>query len=289
MPKKSEALKDLAARMNKVKAQLKKVSRSCLDRTLSLISHPNTKLIKLSGRGFRVRGKYYKGLTPVLKDLFWPLTEEDPFKRSKEDVKRRKSRKIYAPSEGKKKVKKCKGFGAKHGSKVHKEVCKLVRRFASNRAVRKIPAGLDPCTLRVINLLAENGWFPIASELGTFDDRSKIATAMDIAVIDVNRSKVIALELKTSSGAEDYGAHPTDTGMSPPMEDVINCPKNRHAMQHMCTILSFENNYGFTFDDAAILRVCPKQRVAKIIPLPEWTDYSSVRASVTSSLIHHKR
>lgn len=289
MPKKAsreKALRELASKINGLKADLSKVNTECLSRVLELLSHPNTKLIKRDGNGFRVSGKYYKGLTVALKEQFWSSTEEDPKKRSKEDLARRRTKKFHEPSQGRGK---CKGYGARHGTKVHAEVCRLVRRFASKKAVKTIPAKADPCTIRIFNLLAERRWFPIGAEICTFDPSAQVATAMDIALIDVDRSKVIAGELKTGFGWETYDEHPTDLPLDGMPSNVKNCPKNRHAMQLLGTVLNFKENYNFEFDDAVVLWACPKRKMAEIVELPEWARDPKIHSRVLYCLQNRKK
>lgn len=277
----------IAKQISELKRDLNKVSPSCLNRLKGLLSDPRIKDIKKSHRGYRVKGRYYKGLKPVLKELFWPETEEDPFKRSKEDLKRRKTQKIHVPTAAN--SSKCKGYGEKHGTKVHDEVCRLVRRFASTKTVKTLPKSSDPCTIRIFELLAKKRLFPIASELAAFDNITGIVTAMDIVLIDVDESKAIAGEIKTGHEGETYGPHPTDSGMYPPLENIINCPVNRHAMQVIGTLFNFQNNYDFSFDDGIIIRACPKQRLAYEVPLPEWTRNQSLQNEVYKRLVSRKR
>ena len=294
MPKKKkdngrkEALKDLAKRMIDLRTRLNGVDNSCLKRGLAILNDKRKDSIRFTGSCFRIGDKgstrAYTGLTKVLPELFWPETASDPRKRSREEVSRRKNTEHYVPSFKQKGKKRCKGYGAKHGSKVHSEVCKFVRKIAAGKMIRTVSDKLDPCTVRIINLLATQSYFPIASEHPIYDELSCVATAFDVIAIDVKRELVVGIEVKTGEEAEQYDEHPTDGRMRAPLNNVVNCPRNRHATQLLGTLLIAKDRHGYQIDDGYVLRSCPKQQNAQLLPLPEWAKDKTVHASVLSAL-----
>lgn len=294
MPKKrddggrKEALKLLAQKMVGLRESLKTVKSECLQRARKILQDPRRKLISFSGESFKVGDagakKSYTGLTKVLPKLFWPETVEDPRQRSKEEVKRRKSTKHYTPSGSSQTKRRCKGHGAKHGSTVHAEVCKFVRKLAGGKGIRTVSDKYDPCTVRIINLLAENKYFPIASEHSIYDEISCVATAFDMIGIHIPTSQLVGFEVKTGGEGEVYGPHPTDGKMLYPANKIINCPQNRHAMQLLGTLLIARDRHRYQIDDAKVIRTCPVQQNAQLLAMPDWTSDPTMQENVLKSL-----
>lgn len=219
--------------------------------------------------------KIYSGLTHKLKDIFWPETEEDPWKRSKEEVKNRKTKSVYSPS---KMRRTCPTYGANHGTKVHQEISHYVdlRNRDPNKGEDAVPDFLqkfpepDPCTVRILKFLAEKSWDPIASEFQVWDKKMRTATAIDLVAIDVIRSKLIAIEIKTGYENEEYSQHPSDGTMAFPLHNVPNCPMWRHQLQIMTSVGMVSDNYGLKIDEFYVLRACSKKKGVILIEGSSW-------------------
>ncbi len=219
--------------------------------------------------------KIYSGLTHKLRDVFWPETEEDPWKRSKEEVKNRKTKSVYAPS----KIRRtCLTYGAKHGTEVHRQVSHYVdlRSRDSDRRGDAVEAFLerfpepDPCTVRILKFLAKKSWDPIASEFQVWDKKMRTATAIDLVVVDVARCKLIAIEVKTGYENEEYSQHPSDGNMAFPLDNVPNCPMWRHQLQIMAGVGMISGNYGLKIDEFYVLRACSKKKGVILIEGAPW-------------------
>lgn len=172
-------------------------------RVWEMVNHPRNANIALSGRSFRVGKKgssvQYTGLTHRLHDEYWPDTEEDPEKNKGPKRTPLYKKEHYVPSKGLKKE--CKTWGHKHGTRVHSQINKFVKKLTSGKKI-SVTKYTDPCTLRVLNLLASKRWVPVSAELPIYDEESRVATAIDILVFDINKKEIIMLELKTGYESE---------------------------------------------------------------------------------------
>lgn len=234
-----------------------------------IIQHPRNENVSLCGRSFRVGQKgssvQYTGLTHKLHDMFWPDTEENP---EKNEAKKRPpliKQSHYIPSKGMKSD--CKTYGHLHGTKVHSQINKFVQRLKAGKPLR-ISSYLDPCTIRIIRLLNHKRWIPFSSEFAIYDEDSKVATAIDILVFDIRKNEMIMLELKTGYETEEYGELEEDERMD--MINIKNSPRNRHSLQLLWMVLILKKKYDIKIDDALILRILPKQKVAMLLPLEKW-------------------
>ena len=253
-----------------------------------IMTHPRNPSVSLRGRAFRVGPEgssiLYTGLTHRLHDMFWPNTNEDhhflwPFQN--EGPKRQPliNKSHYIPSKGLKSE--CKTNGSHHGTKVHSQIKKFVDRLTTSKNLR-ISSSLDPCTLRILRLFLQKRWIPFASELAIYDEPSKIATAIDVLVFDMIKHELVIIELKTGYEGEEYGPLEEDERMD--RINVKNCPKSRHELQLLWMILILKKNYDISVDNAFILRVCPKQKIAMLLSLEKWTMNETFQKKFTASL-----
>jgi hypothetical protein len=284
-PRKKNPLSPLAKSFEKIRASFVP-NEKCKAKITALIGNKRNKFISLVGkRAFRVGEKghtaVFTGITHKLHDVFYPDTEEDPYKRSKEDIKRRKPLKHYQPQGTFKR--KCKTFGSKHGTKVHQQIQTFVKQFVKGKKIT-FRRSLDACTIRILKLLLTKGWIPVASELMVYDEELKIATAIDLIVLEVTTQKMFFIELKTGYENEEYGIHPTDKGMSKPLNKIANCPQNRHQLQLLMTLLIVQRGHKFKPDGAFILRSCSKQEMAVLIGMAQWTTDPSIHKSILNAL-----
>ena len=249
------------------------ISKSCKEKLDYIRTHKRNNDVKLIGRSFRVgqKGstKVFTGIKPKLGDKFWPDTDENPFTRNPEDLKRRRPLVQMHPKGMKKQ---CKLSGEKHGKLVHAQVCRFTKSFSKRNVKMKLPmTTLDPCTIRILNLFITKGWVPVMSELPIYNEDWRTATSIDLIVVELTTSKIIVIEIKTGYEEEEYGEHPTDKVMRTPMNHVINCPKNRHVMQLLGMLIMLKNRYGVSVDDAFVLRSCAKMRGAVLVNMPSWS------------------
>jgi len=267
------AIKLLETNMKKMKERFMKtkVPDHVLRKINHLLNHPRNKNIIFKGRSYKVNidgaSRVYTGLKPKLKALFWPDTEDDPFKRDPNDLKRRPP--LDMPK-GSKFKRTCKLSGKAHGELVHKQVYKFVKKFTNKHTPVKIPLNSDPCTIHILNLFVKKGWIPVVSELDIFHEGWVIASSIDIIVLDLATFELILLETKTGHTEEEYGEHPTDKKLRAPLDDVVNCPKNRHMVQVVAMCLMLRDKYGILMDQAKIIRPVSRLRGAFIVPLPKW-------------------
>lgn len=281
--KKSDALKILEKALQNLKDEFvnSDIPTTSISKIQHLIDHKRHSDIKLTNRTFRVtidgKSEPYTGLTHRLHDLFYPNTEEDPFKRNKEDMKRRRVRGAFL-----KKV--CGTSGSQHGSKVHDQIRKFTASFIKRKTKIKLPARLDQCTIRILMAFVKEKWIPVISERAIFNEDWGVATAIDLVVYEMKSRSLTLIELKTGYENEVYGELSSDDRMKSPLNTVVNCPLNRHLLQVMAMLLMIRNKYGMCMDRAKILRSCARSRKVVLIGLPEWFFYESVQRNLDASL-----
>lgn len=245
-----------------------------------LLNHPRNECIELVGdKAFSItlpgrKSVFFCGLHPTLRKALWPQTEEDPFKRDKEDLKRRQVKKVYEPSHKKSKVEyECKFHGKEHGIQVHKEVqlfCEnAIRRRDMNDCFREIK-NADPCTLRIINCFKEKGWVPFASEFKMWCEEMAVATAADVIMIDTKTDTFVLVELKTGYDGECYGPHPSDEYLDPPFQTLKNCPETRHHLQLLMQKIILKKKYNKNMTQCYVVRTSPKDGGVYTDKLIKW-------------------
>jgi len=220
---------------------------------------------------------YYSGLRERLKKNWWSNTEENPIKRNRQEMKLRSTSKFYS---SKKKTFGCNSFGAVHGSQVHKQMELFTLSFMMKNGKRWLFENVktpDVCTLRIIRLLDKEKWIPIASEFKIWEEDWRVATAVDMIVIDTKTNELVILEFKCGYEGEEYGAHPTDEYLPEPFQMLPNCPLVRHTFQLLGMKRILERKYNVKVDQAYIIRLCPKMRTVEKIGLCNWcTDEDNI-------------
>ncbi len=248
-----------------------------------------------SGRVEQGRKQYYHGLHPTLRAAFYarglgeldlahkrtpPETVAPPRKRgrsaSKEVVPLKKAKRT------------CELYGAPHGARVHYEMQvyteERCRARQSEQILRRLKE-VDPCTLRMLNVFAQKQWLPVRSEWAIFDETMKMATSIDLIVLDPVRHHLIALELKTGYEGAYYGPLDSDRRLDEPYEQHADCPYHRSALQLATAMVVCRRKYQITFDAGYIVQTCSKSRMTNVHPLPRWLDSTEKRDSLYQTLI----
>lgn len=274
-------LADALERM-RLKVPIEGEEREKIDK---LLKNPRNNKINLVGRAFRVgeqgSSQMYTGLTHKLHDKFWPDTDENPMNPACQERKRKRRPSGYRPSDMKSK---CKTHGAKHGTRVHKQVYKITSGMAQGKKIKPLLRALDACTIRIFNFFVKKGWFPVASELMIWDETWMVATAIDIIVYDIANKRLIAIETKTGYEDEEYMQHPIDTPMRAPLGSIINCPYNRHCMQLLCNLQTLSAKYNYKVDAAYIMRSCPRTSMIYLYDLPKWAHNKQIQLNLYSTM-----
>lgn len=286
---KKEALKMLEKSLQSLKDKflLSPMSASIEQRIGYILRHERHKYIKLCGKAFRVgeegHTKVYSGLTKKLHRIFYPDTEEDPYKKSPEEIKRRK------PINNVGKLKKaCRLSGAAHGTKVHGQIQRFVKSFIKRKTKVRVPVTTDPCALRILNLFVTKQWIPVCSELPIYNEDWSIGTQIDIIILDVSnpdpkKHRIKLGELKTGHEGEEYSHIPSDGYMRPPLGKVKNCPMHRHLLQTISMLMILKLKYGIIMDEALIIRSCARARGVMLIGLPTWAQDPTLHTYMNSA------
>lgn len=242
------------------------------------------------GRAFSVfidgKNILYTGLRPRLKSVLWPLTEEDPKRQTPEEVKARKSTE-FKSIKSTYKAKDCKLYGAKHGSLVHKQMEQYFSCFVSGNQEDALKDP-DPCTVRLISSIADNGWIPVASELEIWDKEWRVATSIDMVVYDPKEFELVLLEFKTGKENQEYGPHPSDKKLPYPFQEITNCPLVRDEFQLFSMNRILARCYGVTVDESFILRARPKAGGTDKIGLFEWCTKKKYKDFLDTTMLDKK-
>lgn len=233
----------------------------------------------IPGKSFSVRNsidghteeKLMPGVIPTIKSLFWPWSIDDPTKKPRSEVIRRKNN---APYELQKITRSCPTYGSMHGTIVHSEMAHCVEAISKpermiQELIDKVPSP-DPCTIRILETLRLKGWIPLGSELPIWDSTMNIATAIDLVAMDIHEQELIVIELKTGYENEEYMEIDGDPLMLYPCDSLRDCPDNRHQMQLMTTLLILKKGYDIDVDAAYVVNTCSKRRGANVIEQSSW-------------------
>lgn len=263
------------------------VSLQSVQELRDLLCHPKNQSIRLvNNSGFMVtlpakknqpeHSKYFSGLTKVMKRFIYPEIEEDPLKQTYQESKRRK---VSEPYNAANKTT-CKYVGKEHGKKVHEQIYQyllLINVKESEQTgeyrmiLNQLKKDIDPCTIRVISTCLKHGLLPLTSELMIWDEATDVATAGDIVCLNMESKKGVLVETKVGFENQEYAEHPTDKKFEfKGLTDVTNCPRSRHFLQVTEMMAIFRKVYGYTFEEAVIIRTCPKQKKTLFIPLDAW-------------------
>lgn len=243
----------------------------CTRRFLKLTTHPRMKRIHRNPRthSFVVRlardtQRVLPGVHARLGALLWPHTSDA------ELAGRARGPRTRVERERARQPRTCATHGLEHGALVHHELDRYVSRVLSRGAAP--PDEADPCTARVLRMLAAERLLPVATEVPVFDERAGVATAIDMIAIHVDRLHLVAVELKTGYEQTDFDAVAgRDYGrLCWPLHTVENTPLARAHAQLLTCMAIVRQRYGVTFDDGCVVRVCSRARTASLHPLPPW-------------------
>lgn len=220
--------------------------------------------------------EYYRGLTKLLKECFYPEVDEDPIHGNTQNRKREDVYDTNAQTT-------CKYVGKDHGKKVHEQIEQYLLLLNTNESTDKqqlmnvFKSDIDPCVIRIISFCVSKKWLPICSEFMIFG--AKFATSVDLICIDMDQVAanndeelpLVLAELKTGYENQEYEVHKSDREFDlMGFEKIKNCPKNRHFLQIMGMLAILLKDYHVTITKSAILRVCPKARQIIKYDSPPW-------------------
>lgn len=182
----------------------------------------------------------------------------------------------------------CPRHGRAHGARVHLEVQRYTDHcerpnFECGRWVRECLQGeLDVCTVRVLDFLARRHWLPVRAEWVVYDHALRLCTAIDLVVLDTQRHRLLALELKTGYESEEFARvlPAADTPrrhngkqtarLAPPFQEHADSALHRAALQLATTMAMCHHRYAVTFDAGYVLQVCPHGGLTQLWELPDW-------------------
>jgi hypothetical protein len=214
----------------------------------------------------------YSGLRERLKKVLWINTEENPMKRNKTEIIKRSTPAFYNPK-SKSSERVCSTYGATHGIKVHQQLQQFTNCFYETNGMDKIYEEiLDPdmCTINIVSAIYKENWIPIASEFMIWQEDWRVATAVDMIVLDTKTSELIVLEFKTGYESEEYEVHPNDEFLPEPFDNLVNCPLIRHMFQLIGMICILNKKYGTNINRGYIVRSKPKAKTVELIGLCDW-------------------
>lgn len=266
--------------MRKEKFKGSKEFTTCMNKVDKLLNHPRNNLIsQVKFSEFRKaylvsgpRSRYYPGLTKTLRAIFYPDTSDDPIERTARNKELGgRAKNSYVPS-GMKTP--CSLFGKAHGSLVHSQfemVTECIKQSKSFESIDKLfPDGMDPCVAGFIEYCKRREWFPLRSEFMIYHEQYNVATGIDMLLLDTVNWKLISAEFKTGYEGEEYEEHDNDTMLKPPLDMIINCPKNRHFLQSIVPYLILKEKYGVILDEMYTVRLCPKMDIIETYTLEDW-------------------
>jgi len=278
---------------------------ACLKKIDHLCNHPRLKNISLASmngfsKAFMVfnqgSSKYssvYSGLKPTLNSTFYPDTSENPIERAKRNRELGGRGKAYYEPSSNKKGSKCTLSGKEHGEQVHRQLERITEFVIQHKSLDScrhlFPDGLDPCVDAFLTLCEERSWFPLRSEYMIYDEDLRVATAVDMFVVDVNRWKLVKLEFKTGYETEEYGPHPNDTFFFPPLEEITNCPLNMHLLQGVVEGIILRVRMKIEPDEEYIVRMCPKAEQIELYSPAAWCRSEHYKMLIYETLMNRKK
>lgn len=87
------------------------------------------------------------------------------------------------------------------------------------------------------------GWLPVDAERNIYDERLRLATRIDLIVVELATKRVIWIELKSTGSEEEYGPLSSDPFFLAPLQDVTCCPQNVHQLQLLTGMLVARKRY----------------------------------------------
>jgi hypothetical protein len=169
------------------------------------------------------RWRSCRGITDLLARAFWPCyryysarqvgLEGDQLTLAKFALPRDDKReKLY-------KRRKTRGFNL--GSKVHKQVARMVNGEGRD-LVRP-----EPISENFMRAMARWNWIPLAAELPCIIPDVRVGTMMDVLAMDAN-GRYVLVENKVGYSESMHLARSTMKG---PLMDIPDCPLNQHFVQ----------------------------------------------------------
>lgn len=242
----------------------------------------------ISGKAEKYMSTPYGGLTERLMLAFHPDTSENPIEKGKRNKELGGREPIDKEKKKSHKENPCSKFGAQHGTMVHNQFERITAMLTSNAGFEKyekMSEDIDNCTSSFIDICISRRWFPVKSEFIVYDEDLKIATAIDMLLVDVTTWKLIAVEFKTGYEGEEYTMHPNDVNFGSPLSSLTNCPLNRHFLQLMTMTIILEKKYQTKVDESYVVRMCPKLGVIEIFEEPDWCKMNYFKRTIYDTLL----
>ncbi len=210
------------------------------DETARLLhDHPYNECIAFERTVFRVNGKLVRGAHRALNQTIFKGTPEPHRKRS------------LASSIRKKKKTACRGRGRSHGIHVHAQLSRIAQaacNAGSEQAfLRKVQGTyLDGCVRAILAWLCAHRWPIMLSEHPIWDEGMRVATAVDAIVWNMREKRCMLLELKTGYNTQRYcwSRPPESKRLCAPLQTLVDCPFQRHALQAVLAAAMLARNYG---------------------------------------------
>lgn len=243
--------------------------------------------VMVNGKSLKYEVKMYGGITEKLQKTFYPDTSDNPIEKSKRNrllggrkpLENLSSLSLKGP---------CSRGGAGHGTLVHNQIekiTKMINGTGNFEYYQKQKEELDVCTESLIDTFIAKNWLPLRSEFIIFDGQMKVCSAIDILLVDIVRWKLIMVELKTGYEDEEYGPHPHDVKFEKHLQELTNCPLNRHLLQLVSYNIILSKEYDTNVDEIYIIRVCHKRGEIEIYdPLP-WCNMEQFRSRICLALM----
>lgn len=238
---------------------------------LALQAHPRN--VRITGgdndSGFDVLAddrtglNHYNGLLTPLAECFWPneLTPEGQKRNRKAasaasktgpmraggGVSKKQRRRQYKTAQEAVK-------GRSRGSLVHRHIHELIL-LGEKGFLKKNPEGAHPWAKMVHKLLLRRGWRPVCAEKRVFNERLRIATAVDLVCVDVS-GRLHFIEVKTGFGTTEEWCGVHNGPMRAPLHNIFtNCALNRAKIQCMMGAFMAIQGHGIEGDDAFMCHV----------------------------------
>lgn len=248
--------------------------------------------VLINGTVEKLISRKFGGLTDRLRTVFYPDTSDNPIEKSKRNKELGGRKPLINPSVGHVHARPCSKTGAEHGTMVHNQfekITKIMTQSGRFDYYQKQNEDLDPCVESFIDTCIAKKWFPLRSEFIVYDEDLKIATAIDLILVDIVNWKLIVIEFKTGFEYEEYGIHPNDVKFDEPLDDLTNCPLNRHFLQLVTMLIILEKKYDTKIQEGYVVRMCPKAGIIELYESPKWCRLTQYKSIVYDTLLEDAR
>jgi hypothetical protein len=238
---------------------------TCSARLTTLLDNPrNNAVQRIQGYGFKKTNSkdFFGGVTTRLRRNLWPWNDGSPKKRPVGNISEH--------FDASKCHRSCPTWGDLHGTIVSNELEECVKAIRKETDLELITA--DRCTARILDTLYCGDLIPMAAELPVWDSTQNVATALDLLVVDIVRTKIIAIEVKTGYENESYGPLEEDPPLLSPLSWLQDCPEHRNFLQLAATVYLLEKGHGVKIDKAYVIRACSKGRKIEVLEEPDWFE-----------------